>query len=654
MFEALIAAAALVGLALAALATLAGRRWARLPVGLGAGLLAATVAAGLAGLALHDRTGWLQLVPLLGLPVITVQLALRHLDWPGGLFVGALAVAAGTCLTAVLALSVGSSAPLLGLGLSGFIALEILAALLAVGFGHEVAVAVSTSHPEPRPPLGAAGYLPRVCLQVAAYQEPADILLETLRSLARLNYPDYAVQVIVNNTTDPGLLARVELACRQLGPRFRFLDLGDAARQKAEALNLATRRLEPEVELVAVVDADFVVAPDFLAACVPHLADPRVAYVQVAQDFRDWQDSAYLRGLYHAYRYFFEISLVARSRAGAVTFGGSMGVVRLTALREVGGWSEWCVTEDAETSLRMLGAGWKSVYLNRSFGAGLMPIDFGGLRHQRYRWAFGAAQLLRRRLGLLIGAVPSRLTLAQRYHFALAALGWLGELLFAGLAVFLLIAAPLLALGYPLFLRPLTGLLLLMPLFLVVALARVLVGLKQVSGARWRDLPVAAVVAAATSWPAALGFLRGLFLKRPLYLRTRSAHSPAEVLNALLATPAESALAVAFVISTATLLARPHALTLAAAVLTGWQALAWASAPLAWLLARGTRPNPTRRLFAASPQSTGARPGARTAGTVLTAVAVVGLACALVLPLMSPASGFELDVRRVLGVPPGL
>ena len=35
-----------------------------------------------------------------------------------------------------------------------------------------------------------------------------------------------------------------------------------------------------------------------------------------------------------------------------------MGLFRRSTLEEVGGWNEWCISEDTEASVRVLKAGW--------------------------------------------------------------------------------------------------------------------------------------------------------------------------------------------------------------------------------------------------------------------------------------------------------
>src|SRR5713226_8042479 len=136
--------------------------------------------------------------------------------------------------------------PALGLGLSiVLVVLEMGALALTLAFAFEITDAIGRDKPVVHTPPRADTYRPRVCLQVPAYNEPPDLLRQTLDALSALDYPELTIQVIVNNTTDPQLWMPVEEDCRRLGPRFRFIHLPSWPGFKAGALNEATRRLEP-------------------------------------------------------------------------------------------------------------------------------------------------------------------------------------------------------------------------------------------------------------------------------------------------------------------------------------------------------------------------------------------------------------------------
>ena len=136
--------------------------------------------------------------------------------------------------------------------------------------------------------------------------------------------------------------------------------------------------------------------PDFLRELVPAFADPQVAFVQTPQDYSDSTGDVFSESTYRGYKYFFEVSMPSRNERNAIIFAGTMGLIRKSVLEEIGGWDEWCITEDAEASLRILKKGYQSLYINRAFGSGLMPINFEGLKKQRFRWCFGGIQILKK------------------------------------------------------------------------------------------------------------------------------------------------------------------------------------------------------------------------------------------------------------------
>jgi hypothetical protein len=106
-----------------------------------------------------------------------------------------------------------------------------------------------------------------------------------------------------------------------------------------------------------------------------------------------------------------------------------MTLVRKRALQEVGGWGEWCICEDAELGLRLLRQGVESVYVNQSYGRGLTPDSLSAYQRQRFRWAYGALQILKRHWRALLPWSRSGLTAGQRYHFVAGWMPWFADAL---------------------------------------------------------------------------------------------------------------------------------------------------------------------------------------------------------------------------------
>ncbi|HYL03141.1 MAG TPA: glycosyltransferase, partial [Steroidobacteraceae bacterium] len=273
------------------------------------------------------------------------------------------------------------------------------------------------------PQCAGGARTPKVSIHVPAYNEPPAMLIETLDALARLDYPDYEVLVIDNNTLDPSVWRPVEARCAQLGARFRFFHVAPLAGFKAGALNYALTRTADDAEVVAVIDSDYVVDPRWLRDLTPSFQDARIAVVQAPQDYRDGAVSAFKAMCYAEYRGFFHIGMITRNERNAIIQHGTMTMVRRALLGSVGGWAEWCITEDAELGLRVFEAGFDASYVPVSYGRGLMPDTFVDFKKQRFRWAYGAMQILKSHArALFLEGGP--LSAGQRYHFVAGWLPW--------------------------------------------------------------------------------------------------------------------------------------------------------------------------------------------------------------------------------------
>ena len=304
--------------------------------------------------------------------------------------------------------------------------LAVIAVLIAEA--HEWAEAHwATSRRRTLEPQSRNSPHPKVSIHVPAYNEPPNMLIDTLSALASLDYPDFEVLVIDNNTTDAAVWQPVEEHCRKLGPRFRFFHVAPLRGFKAGALNFALERTASDATIVAIIDSDYQVEPNWLRDLVPAFDDPRVAIVQAPQDYRDELQDAFKAMCYAEYRGFFHIGMITRNERNAIIQHGTMTLVRLDALRSVGGWAEWSITEDAELGLRVFEHGLLAHYIPRSYGKGLVPDTFLDYKRQRFRWAYGAMQILREHGRALFSPSDRRLTRGQRYHFIAGWLPWLGD-----------------------------------------------------------------------------------------------------------------------------------------------------------------------------------------------------------------------------------
>jgi cellulose synthase/poly-beta-1,6-N-acetylglucosamine synthase-like glycosyltransferase len=265
---------------------------------------------------------------------------------------------------------------------------------------------------------------PFVLVQVACYNEPAGIVRETLAAVKKLHYPAdrYAVQ-LVDDSTDPALIPQLQKVAEEAGVRFVHRDHRRGF--KGGALNDALAWQRPTPDVVAIVDADYWVDPEFLVVAVQPFRNPGVGFVQTPQSYRNAPRGSFPFWYALADAYFYQVVQPVRARVQSLIFCGTMGLVRVKALKNSGGWSEKCVTEDAELSLRMLANGWRGVYLKKPLGWGLAPEQMSAVRSQHRRWAFGGLQMLRINRNKLSDPV---LTSRQRRDFTMSGWFWMDGL----------------------------------------------------------------------------------------------------------------------------------------------------------------------------------------------------------------------------------
>ncbi|MDE8653749.1 glycosyltransferase [Novosphingobium album (ex Liu et al. 2023)] len=261
--------------------------------------------------------------------------------------------------------------------------------------------------PNEAPEAGPGHFRPKVSIHLPCYAEPPEVVMETMNRLAALDYDNFEVLVCDNNTRDEALWRPLERHTRELNARagreiFRFFHVSPLPGAKAGALNYLLRHMAKDAELVSVVDADYYSTPDFLKRLVPFFEDPQIAYVQTPHDYRDYADSAFLTSCYWEYMPNNKVDMVGVHEYGGAFTIGTMCLLRTRVLKCVGGWAEWCLTEDSEVSVRLRAAGYRGIYIGETFGRGLIPATYSDYKKQRFRWTAGPVQQLVRHWRLFL------------------------------------------------------------------------------------------------------------------------------------------------------------------------------------------------------------------------------------------------------------
>lgn len=254
----------------------------------------------------------------------------------------------------------------------------------------------------------------RVAVLIPTWNEPPEVLAPTIAAAAALQ-PVHETWVL-----DDGDRPHIARLASDLGARY--LRRTDRSHAKAGNLNHALGVIEADV--VAVLDADHVARPNFLINTLGYFDDQRVALVQTPQDFYNLESFEHSRTAardgFNEQSLFYRAIMAGKNRWQAAFWCGTNALLRVSALRGVGGVATGTVTEDIHTTIRLHTKGWRTVYHNEVLARGLAAAGAGQYLLQRHRWGTGAMQVLRADNPL---TVPG-LTPPQRLAYAFTLLGW--------------------------------------------------------------------------------------------------------------------------------------------------------------------------------------------------------------------------------------
>jgi cellulose synthase (UDP-forming) len=236
---------------------------------------------------------------------------------------------------------------------------------------------------------------PLVDVLICTYNEDKAILERTIIGAVGMNYPNFRVWVL-----DDGRRDWLADLCAQKG--CHYLTRPNNSHAKAGNINHAVRYLTAlplPPDFVAVLDADFVPFSDFVSRALCLFKDPATGIVQTPQHFFNpdpiQSNLAITEVFPDEQRFFFDIIMPAKDAWELAFCCGTSSIIRVSALREIGGFPTDSVTEDFLLTVRLRERGYKTLYLNEKLSVGLAPEGINEYATQRTRWCLGLVQICR-------------------------------------------------------------------------------------------------------------------------------------------------------------------------------------------------------------------------------------------------------------------
>jgi len=242
-------------------------------------------------------------------------------------------------------------------------------------------------------PKGILSKLPRVTVQLPVYNEMY-VVERLVEAACEIRYPRELLQIQVLDDSTDGTTAISEAAvARKRAEGYDISLLHRTNREGFKAGALENGLKSATGEFIAIFDADFLPATNFLEDVIHYFSDSEVGMIQARWGHinREYSlltqvESVILDG-------HFIIEHGGRHLSGRFfNFNGTAGIWRRAAIETAGGWEHDTLTEDTDLSYRAQLAGWKFLYLPHIVCPAELPVEMNSFKTQQARWAKGLVQ----------------------------------------------------------------------------------------------------------------------------------------------------------------------------------------------------------------------------------------------------------------------
>ncbi|SHG50553.1 Glycosyltransferase, catalytic subunit of cellulose synthase and poly-beta-1,6-N-acetylglucosamine synthase [Salegentibacter echinorum] len=275
---------------------------------------------------------------------------------------------------------------------------------------------------------------PKVSIHLPICNEPPGLVLQTIQSVVELNYENFELLVISNNTEDPKLWKPIESKLRELGEKFKFIHLKKLKGYKAGALNYALDLTCPNAEYIFTLDSDYTLDPEALEIALGTIQKLNLDILQFPQAYRNISPET--SGLEINYKHYFDCYLSSSKSSLLALPTGTLTLIKRKVFKGGLKWPTDSITEDASLGVDLIKRKLKTGFCNCNIGKGTMPTETIDYETQFKRWVFGNFQVL-------IKVWKSNgISLKNKFHLSTLLTAWLN--LLGLIFIILILALPLL------------------------------------------------------------------------------------------------------------------------------------------------------------------------------------------------------------------
>ncbi len=241
----------------------------------------------------------------------------------------------------------------------------------------------------------AVAQWPVLTVFIAAHNEEK-VIAGCIEALLNTDYPAERLKIIPVNDRSSDSTAAIIDRYAALHPAVIYpFHRSSGKAGKSAALKDALVHAQGDVAII--FDADYVPGKGLLKQLVAPFFDPEVGAVMGRVVPVNSGANLLTRLLDLERSAGYQVDQQARMNMNLLPqYGGTVGGIRLSAVKAVGGWHDDTLAEDTDITFRLMFSGWKTVYTNRSECYEEVPEDWAVRIKQVSRWAKGHNQVMAR------------------------------------------------------------------------------------------------------------------------------------------------------------------------------------------------------------------------------------------------------------------
>ncbi|MGB5500097.1 MAG: cellulose synthase family protein [Maribacter sp.] len=257
--------------------------------------------------------------------------------------------------------------------------------------------------------------IPFVTIQLPVYNEEY-VMERLLANIAKIEYPKSKLEIqVLDDSTDDTV---VDTAQKIKVLQEQGLDIQHIRRENRQGFKAGALKeglLTATGDFIAIFDADFLPAPDWLKKTVIFFKDEEIGVVQTRWGHINRDYSTLTKIQAFALDAHFTLEQVGRNAKGHfINFNGTAGIWRKECILDAGNWEGDTLTEDLDLSYRAQLKNWKFKYLEDVETPAELPVVISAARSQQFRWNKGGAENFRKTVQNVLAA--KNISFKTKFH----------------------------------------------------------------------------------------------------------------------------------------------------------------------------------------------------------------------------------------------